>query len=112
MAKNNPILTEDSKTGLSRPITPAEGADLSNKNKKAMSSMYKYMETSGTLEGFKKENPKAHAALKKAYGEPAKSAAKSAAKPVAKAAAKPAAKAPAKPAAKPTAKKAAPAKKK
>jgi hypothetical protein len=98
------------------PVKPSS-SELSNE-RKGMVKMYEYMQTSGTLAGFKKDNPKGHAALKKVYdtysggaAKPAKPAAKKDApsvKPAAKAPAKPVAK----PAAKPVAKKAAPAKKK
>ena len=33
------------------------------KDRQAMVGLYKYMDSSGSLPGFKKENPKGHAAL-------------------------------------------------
>ena len=112
MAKkdDNPVLTSDTTTGKSRILTPEEKVTYADKTKQALVGVYKHMESENSLAGFKKENPKGHAALKKVYDDHVKSTAASAAKKPA--AAKPAAKAPAKPAAKPAAKKPAPAKKK
>jgi hypothetical protein len=111
MAKkdDNPVLTSDTTTGKSRILTPGEKAAYADKTKQTLVSVYKHMESENSLAGFKKENPKGHAALKKVYDDHVKStAAPAAKKPAAKTAAKPAAK----PAVKPAAKKAAPAKKK
>lgn len=77
------------------------------KDRQTMVGLYKHMDSSGHLPGFKKSNPKGHAALKKVYDNHVSSTTMPAAK-------KPAApktassKTVAKPAAKPVAKKAAP----
>jgi hypothetical protein len=115
------VYTSDSVTGRNRPLTPEETAHYAEKSRINSHGLYKSMEASGDLAGFKKEYPKGFAALKKLHDdherilsatEPKPASKKSAAaKPAAKTTAKPAAKAPAKPAAKPVAKKAAPAKK-
>jgi cell division septation protein DedD len=124
------VYTSDSVTGRNRPLTPEETAHYAEKSRINSHGLYKSMEASGDLAGFKKDYPKGYAALKKLYDdheriistpEPKPAAKKSAAakpaaaKPAAAkpAAAKPDAKKPAaaKPAAKPAAKKAAPAKK-
>jgi hypothetical protein len=77
------------------------------KDRQTMVALYKHMDSSGNLPGFKKANPKGHAALKKVYDNHVSSTTMPAAK-------KPAAPktASSKPAAKPAPKKAAPVAKK
>lgn len=110
------VLTPDTATGISRPLTPEETTKYAEKTRSTVHGMYKDMEASGDLAGFKKANPKGFAAMKKLHDEHVRLTSTTETKPAAKKPAvkkaAPAAKPASKPAAKPAAKKTTPVKKK